>query len=311
MKKDLISIIVPIYNVEQYLKKCVDSLVNQTYKNIEILLIDDGSTDSSGKIADELANKDDRIKVFHKKNGGLSDARNYGIEKASGKYLSFIDSDDYVSYKMMEILHKNIIDNNCDVSICSYLEFLNEDEIFNDYNNEKIMLYNSEEAIKCLFSDCSFGNFAWNKLYKKELFDEIRYPKGYKMEDIGTTYKIFYKSKKIVYSDFKLYYYFQRQNSILHKIDNKLMQDKFDLEYERYVFINNVYADMIESKYYFFKNGVMLYPYISKEMQEKFNKEFKKFRFIKYKKSLTIKDTLRFVLFKFFKKLYCKLKKGD
>ena len=116
MNKDLISIIVPIYNVEQYLNRCIESLVNQTYTNLEILLIDDGSTDNSGKLAEKWISNDQRIKVYHKKNGGLSDARNYGIKYAKGKYLSFVDSDDYVDMRFIEILYKTCIETNTKIA---------------------------------------------------------------------------------------------------------------------------------------------------------------------------------------------------
>ena len=131
----LVSIIVPVYNVEKYLERCLDSLINQTLKDIEIILVDDGSTDDSGNICDKYAKKDKRIKVIHKENGGLSDARNIGLSIANGRYLQFVDSDDFIHKQMIEILYNTIINNNADISICDF------DKV---YENTKIK-YNTKE----------------------------------------------------------------------------------------------------------------------------------------------------------------------
>ncbi|MBR1540013.1 MAG: glycosyltransferase [Clostridia bacterium] len=119
MEEELISIIVPVYKVEKYLDKCINSIVSQTYKNLEVILVDDGSPDSCGKMCDEWTQKDTRIKVIHKENGGLSDARNFGLDCAKGKYIQFVDSDDYIEKDMIEFLYKNLKENNADISICS------------------------------------------------------------------------------------------------------------------------------------------------------------------------------------------------
>ena len=133
--KDLISVIIPVYNVEKYLKKCLDSVINQTYKNLEIILVDDGSSDKSGLICDEYTKLDKRIKVVHKKNEGLSSARNTGLDIAKGKYISFIDSDDFVSIYMYEIMYKEIIKNNRDIVIARHIYFKNKEPIFKDNRN--------------------------------------------------------------------------------------------------------------------------------------------------------------------------------
>ena len=215
---DLISIIVPIYNIEKYLRECVDSLVNQTYKNIEILLIDDGSTDSSGKIADELANKDDRIKVFHKKNGGLSDARNYGIEKASGKYLSFIDSDDYVSTDFIEFLYNNLIKNNVKISSCAFVHF------FDDGVKKNVLFRNIEkkydvyEAQIYLNTIGYFNASSCNKLFDATLFDDIKFPVNVTSEDLFIMYKLIHKANGLYYNSEEKYFYRQRRGSITKNV---------------------------------------------------------------------------------------------
>ena len=147
MTKELISIIVPVYNVEKYLKKCVDSIVNQTYKNLEIILVDDGATDNSGKICDELVELDNRIKVYHKKNGGLSDARNYGVERATGDYIGFVDSDDYIDAEMYEKLYEAIKKENVDVAECNLkIVYPEKTDLFTDQKYYQIC--NNQEYLE-------------------------------------------------------------------------------------------------------------------------------------------------------------------
>lgn len=215
----LISVIVPIYNVEKYLKRCVDSILSQTYKNLEILLIDDGSPDACGMICDQYAKKDFRIKVIHKKNGGLSDARNAGLEMASGDYITCIDSDDWISNYYVSNLYKAIVKDDADVSIsgfvCAYedkMEQLN-----------KVLTVDTLETYKCLSShDCIermlYQNevevSAWGKLYKKHIIQDLRYPVGKLYEDIPVTYECMKQSKKVAVVNNIDYFYFQRKNSI-------------------------------------------------------------------------------------------------
>ena len=244
--EDLISVVIPIYNVEKCLEKCVNSVIKQTYKNIEIFLIDDGSKDKSGKMCDDLAKKDDRIRVFHKKNGGLSDARNYGTERANGKYIVFIDSDDFVDSKYLEYLYNLITTNNADISVCNYFFYYGDTK----KNEKRIMFSDSEivleknDAIEKLLEDTLINSFAWNKMYKKSLFDKIKYPKDRIMEDVGTTYKLFFYANRIVVGDSPMYYYYQREESILHKKNAKFYKDYFDLTNKRYKDIMKWYPDM-------------------------------------------------------------------
>ncbi len=220
MEKDLISIIIPVYNVEKYLKECVDSVRKQTYKNLEIILIDDGSKDNSEKLCDELAKEDNRIKVIHKENGGLSDARNVGIENATGEYIQFIDSDDFVEKDMIEILHNDICQEKADVSMCSlYLYKDGEKTTDASYKRE---IFNKEQVLKEILLDERVRSYAWNKMFKKSLFESIRFPKGKVFEDIYTMSTIFQKANKIVFNDIPLYYYRQREGSILHNQTNEL-----------------------------------------------------------------------------------------
>lgn len=216
--ENLVSIIVPIYNVEKYVDACVQSLVLQSYQQIEILLVDDGSTDRSGEICANWAKKDSRIKVFHKENGGLSDARNYGIERAQGAYLSFVDGDDYVCPDFIEYLFKNRVKGG--VAICGYTLKWPTSQI--EVKLKKGM-YTSKEAISEYLSNeirasngglPGFGSFAWNKLWYYSLFESIRYPVGKKWEDVWIIFSLFYQATFIHVLNNAKYMYIQRANSI-------------------------------------------------------------------------------------------------
>ena len=247
--KDLISVIIPVYNVEKYLKKCLDSVINQTYKNLEIILVDDGSSDKSGLICDEYAKLDKRIKVLHKKNGGLSSARNTGLDIAKGKYISFIDSDDFVSIYMYEIMYKEIIKNNRDIVIARHIYFKNKEPIFKDNRNiYSISYYNNKDAICELLKldNRLIEDYAWCKLYKKSLFKTIRFPINRVYEDIGTTYKLLDKSKKIVKLNCYLYAYYNNKYSITNINNIKSINDRIYLIDERYNYLIKKYKDLKE-----------------------------------------------------------------
>lgn len=215
-----ISVVIPIYKVEKYLKKCIDSIINQTYSNLEIILVDDGSPDKCPQICDEYSQKDSRIKVIHKKNGGLSDARNYGIKVSTGRWITFIDSDDYVSNDYIEYLYKLLKENKSDISIVLPYEFSNYEKINIKNEREIINVYDSRQGLIIMLYQKKFDTSAWGKLYKKELFNDIEFPCGKLYEDISTIYKAILKSDKIVYSNQKKYYYLKRNDSIMGQTFN-------------------------------------------------------------------------------------------
>ena len=222
---DRISVIVPVYNVEEYLECCIKSLISQTYNNLEIFLINDGSTDSSGIICDRFAVLDPRIIVIHKENGGLSDARNKGLEHATGKYITFVDSDDFLECNFIKKLYEQIIKYGADISICDYL-CTYSDDVQNAYDVElEEFVFSNKECLKKTYCPDKHGLefVAWGKLYKKELFDKysINYPLGRIHEDIFVTYQVMYVAKKIVFTNYIGYYYRQRNGSIMHKAFNK------------------------------------------------------------------------------------------
>lgn len=220
--RQLVSVIVPIYKVEKYIHRCVDSIINQTYSNLEIILVDDGSPDSCGAICDEYARTDNRIVVVHKANGGLSDARNAGLDIMHGYFVTFVDSDDYIYLDYVEKLYKAINDNDADISVCAeeyVLELSNGKEKvikrpFREYEGTKILTV--EEALSCSLMQDLFEASAWAKLYRANLFSDVRYPVGFAYEDQGTTYKTFLKSERVAFLGEHLYCYLQRNGSILH-----------------------------------------------------------------------------------------------
>lgn len=211
----LVSVVIPVYNVEPYLYECVTSVVEQTYTNIEIILVDDGSTDNSGMLCDEFALSDSRICVFHKKNGGLSDARNYGIRQSHGSLISFIDSDDYVSSDYIMHLYQALVKGKTDIATTSICIF-HDGESPKEYkrNAATFHVYDACDALEDMLYMRHLEPNAFPKIYKKELFGTIQYPVGKLYEDIATTTRLIDKVGKIAYLDEKDYYYRIRPNSI-------------------------------------------------------------------------------------------------
>ena len=227
MVKNLISIIVPVYKVEKELGECIESLMHQTYKNIEIILVDDGSPDKCPEICEHYANIDSRIRVIHKENGGLSDARNYGITEANGEFLGFVDSDDFVDEIMYEKLFEAAQSTSSDIAECDCVRFA-------DGERPNLIIKEGQKIIKPKewITETNLNGFlncvAWNKLYRRELFEGVRYPVGRNNEDEATTYKLVYKANKIVRIESSLYFYRQRTGSITNsKITSKIINDKY------------------------------------------------------------------------------------
>lgn len=214
---ELISLVVPIYKVEKYLARCIESIMNQTYKNLEIILVDDGSPDNCGDICDYYAKKDQRIKVIHKKNGGLSDARNVGIDIARGDYIGFVDSDDYIHPLMYERLWDSMQSSESDIAVSNIEKVYGEAMKFPSITADEVAIYDGIQAIKNILDKNRHvvSVVAWGKLYKKSLFDGVRFPKGKIHEDEFTTYKLYYKSDRVVELSGRYYYYFQREDSIM------------------------------------------------------------------------------------------------
>lgn len=217
MKKELVSIIIPIYKVENYLKECIDSVLRQTYNYIEIILVDDGSPDRCPEICDYYSKIDSRIKVLHKKNGGLSDARNKGLDIAIGEWIAFVDSDDFIADNYIEVLYNLAIVNDCQCSAVQPFMFSDGDKIEapSKFLNEKIEIFNAKGAIEHMFYQTKIDTSAWNKLYHKSLFKTgIRYPDGLLFEDNPTTFRLLALCAQVAVCQQKLYYYRLRKDSI-------------------------------------------------------------------------------------------------
>lgn len=224
-----VSVIVPIYNVDMYLKRCIDSILNQIFTNIEIILVNDGSLDNSPQICDDYARHDSRIKVIHKENGGLSDARNAGIAVSTGRYLAFVDSDDYLDPSYLAVLYYAAERNNCEISYCNYAIYRQEKGTHKSINVRKPLpgITTGKKIARLTIRDFRSRAYVWNKLYKRELFfneDKIRFPKMY-FEDTATTPRLMYHAKRVVVVDKCLYYYTKRKGSIVSHLDVKKMSD--------------------------------------------------------------------------------------
>lgn len=207
-----ISIIVPVYNVENYLKKCVESILSQTFTDFELLLVDDGSTDSSGEMCDELKRLDERIKVIHKENGGLSSARNAGIDVAKGKYLTFVDSDDYIDTHMLEVLYKNMVQEDADLSIVGVTSVYSGQEP--EITPSEKYVVTQKEATKMILIGKQASVYAVAKLYKRNIFDDLRYPVGKAYEDVYVIMDVLNQCKKVVVDTASYYFYVHREGSI-------------------------------------------------------------------------------------------------
>ena len=275
---DLITIIIPVYNVEKYLERCIDSVIEQTYKNLEIILVDDGSTDSSGKLCDEFAKKDTRIKVIHKTNGGLSDARNKGLEIATGEYIAFADSDDYLEEDMLETLHNLSTEHNADISIVSYYEYYNG-KLIGVRDSKKLEIFNKLDAMKELLMDTKIQSYAWNKLFKRNLFENLTFPKGKNFEDIATTLLLFEKSEKVVLLEEPKYYYLRRDNSIVGTRNAKTYLDYLDVIYGKYFYLKDKYPEIeLYNAYNYCINMIWVYTIIvSFDIDEAYKEFVKKY----------------------------------
>lgn len=237
-QEKLISVIVPVYNIKDYIEICIESLIGQTYRNLEILLVDDGATDGSGHICDRFAGQDNRITVLHKENGGLSDARNYAIDRAHGDLLAFVDGDDWIHPQMYELMLNVMESQEADVVTCWFEQ---QDKEFARQQYEQgdldIKLLSGAGAL------CDIETplvVAWNKLYKKEIFENIRYPKGKLHEDEYIIHRIFYQCKKVAVIDKPLYFYTIRNGSIVAQMTSNRIDNAMEALADRVEFSANM-----------------------------------------------------------------------
>ena len=239
---ELISVIVPVYRVEEFLDDCIKSIVEQSYHNLEIILVDDVSQDKFPLKCDEWARRDERIRVIHKKNGGLSDARNTGIRMASGDYIAFIDSDDWVSPDFFENLYYSLIKSNAQIAasgiVWAYNDHLQNDKFIYDQR-----MFSPEEALETLIQGRGFYAVAWNKLYKKTLFEGIEFPVGKLHEDEFVTYRLVGKATKLILCQNAIYYYRQREGSIMQEWSIRHL-DALDAFFQRNTYLKKNYPKL-------------------------------------------------------------------
>ena len=271
-----VSIIVPVYKVEPYLRKCVDSILSQSFSDFELILVDDGSTDNCGLICDEYKEKDSRVRVLHQKNAGLSEARNKGIELAKGTYVMFIDSDDYIEERLVECLYQKIEENSADIAICSVYcvpenRNVNMSGFKNDYNPIKSMAYTGREilSVKMFERESWIWVIACNKLYKRELFSKLRFPKGKIHEDEFMIHKIMLMCDKVIGVPEVSYIYLIREGSITGRKINIKRLDYVECLFDRV----KCYAE---------ERG---FEHIAKKMLEDGVREFRKYYYNVGKKS--------------------------
>lgn len=242
--KPLISIIVPVYNVKQYLDECVQSIINQTYKNLEIILVDDGSTDGCSKLCDDWVAKDSRIRVIHKQNGGLSDARNAGMQIASGELIGFVDSDDYISNDMYELLYANMCQNNSDISACGVEMFYEDGSPSKSLTPKGETVLDTVEAVRKLINESVIKQPVWYKLYKRKLIEDILFPVGKCHEDVFWSYKAIGNAKIISIFDKPCYFYRQRSGSIMGTQYSLKRLDALEAKSERSTYMQKHFPEL-------------------------------------------------------------------
>lgn len=244
---ELISVIVPVYQVEAYLNQCVQSIVNQTYSNLQIILVDDGSPDRCGSMCEAWAEKDPRIQVLHKQNGGLSDARNAGMEVATGVYTAFVDSDDWIAPDFIQTLYDAMIHSGAQIAACDVcLVYPGEEPERTDGVRER-KTYTTEEAIRDLLHGRALRTVAWNKLYLSTLLEGERYPVGKHHEDEFLTYRLCGKAEKLVYVDRPMYFYLQRPGSIMHSFTVRRL-DALEARLERLEYLKEHYPALCQNE---------------------------------------------------------------
>ena len=240
--QDKITVIIPVYNVQQYLSKCLDSVINQTYKNLEIIVINDGSTDKSCEICNYYKEKDNRIILINQENQGVSIARNNGVSVATGKYIGWVDSDDWIELDMFSTLYENIITYCADISTCerTFVENIGNIKINDNIEGETITIYTGFHIIK----HNVFRSALFNKLFKHYLFNDIVFPKNKQDDDVFVMHKILDKAKKVVSTSQSKYYYFMRTNGLTHSPFTPSQLDLIEAFIDRYEYLTSKYMDV-------------------------------------------------------------------
>ena len=277
-EQPLITVAVTIYNIKDYLQRSIESVCNQNYKNLEILLVDDGSTDGSALVCDEYEKKDSRIRAIHKKNGGPSEARNVAIEQAKGEYIAFVDGDDWIDADMYENMYLAMKKANVDLAVCAYKE-VSVSHVA-DPTNDTIIYFDKDEALESFIKeeeDVCIQNAAWNKLFKRELLKELRFPVGKLYEEIVFTTKLLHEAKSVVYLNQGYYnYVVDRVGSIMNAgVNARIFTDQIPLYYEKRAYLESVHREDLVNIHNFFFYKRLLLHYL--ELQKNKPNNFKKF----------------------------------
>lgn len=243
-KDALISVIIPVFNIENFLERCVDSVRLQTYSNLEIILVDDGSTDRCPVICDRYGETDRRIKVIHQCNGGLSSARNAALREAAGEFLFCLDGDDFIDLNCIEILYRNLVENKADLSVGNYCYYFESSEMRPHGKRSLRALLTQKDAIELIGRGRDFTGSAWGKLYRRELFDGIEYPEGKLCEDQFVIYKILMKCSRIYFDSRPLYCYFVRKDSIMNSQGADRVLDVIEAARENEAIIRERYPSL-------------------------------------------------------------------
>ena len=255
MGANLISVVIPVYRVVQYLRRCVDSVLAQTYTQIEVILVDDGSPDGCPAICDAYAREDGRVRVIHQKNAGLSGARNRGIEAAEGEWLAFVDSDDYLAPEFLERLYRACVDTDSEMSVCRW-EYVKGEQPIPECGSGAVRTYSGREMLANLYRpDGAYFVVAWNKLYRRELFQDIRYPLGRIHEDEATTYRVYARVNRAAYVDSSLYGYFVTPTSITRGFNPKRMDWVYAVAERMDFFEKRGYRELMEPGLRAFADG--------------------------------------------------------
>jgi len=258
---ELISVIIPVFNAEPYLRQCVDSVLAQTYDDIEVILVDDGSQDQSGRICDDYQSVDRRIRVIHQENGGTSDARNHGLEIASGRYIGFVDCDDFIDPTFYKVLHDLIVSHQSDIAMVSYRTVENSKvSVRDDSGDERVL--NREMSVQELLADRKVQNYVWNKLYRRELFETLRFPVHNVYDDVVIMYELFQRSSSVAFREEALYNYRIRRDSIVHTDSHRKREDALRAVLDRFIAVEKDFTSLhTVNAYAFVLWMVRLYSY--------------------------------------------------
>lgn len=278
MKENLISIIIPIRDTRDYLEKCLNSVVNQTYSNLEIILVNDINTNGTKEICEKFKNMDNRIKIIDVSSVEVGEARNIGIKEATGEYLGFVDSDDYIAEDMYEILLNNLINENADIADVGFAREENGQLELKSFTGE-IEVFDKESAIEEILKDKKLLSFMWNKLFKRKVWDNIWFDSQKVFEDIDIMYKLFENANKVVLIDTLKYIYVQRSTSIMHTPNSLFMLDRLNVIVDRYNHFKNKYNERIQfmNKYAFAVNMIVIYRKIVLNHFDDIYNEFMKY----------------------------------